>query len=70
MRRGSEAGPGGGGPPRWPPRLRSRLLSGALASAAEAEAAAEWVEHVSRLLARLPAPVLVVLRYLFAFLNQ
>lgn len=38
--------------------------------AAELEAVAERVEHVSRLLAQLPGPVLVVLRYLFAFLNQ
>ncbi|XP_060148775.1 rho GTPase-activating protein 4 isoform X4 [Globicephala melas] len=52
-------------PPIFPPELFRELLA-----SAEAEAAAEWVEHVSRLLARLPAPVLVVLRYLFAFLNQ
>lgn len=38
--------------------------------ATELEAPAERVEHVSRLLWRLPAPVLVVLRYLFTFLNQ
>lgn len=31
---------------------------------------AERVEHVSRLLGQLPAAVLVVLRYLFTFLNQ
>ncbi|XP_030706297.2 rho GTPase-activating protein 4 isoform X1 [Globicephala melas] len=52
-------------PPIFPPELFRELLA-----SAEAEAAAEWVEHVSRLLARLPAPVLVVLRYLFAFLNH
>ncbi|XP_024611582.1 rho GTPase-activating protein 4 [Neophocaena asiaeorientalis asiaeorientalis] len=52
-------------PPIFPPELFRELLA-----SAEAEAAAEWVEHVSRLLARLPPPVLVVLRYLFAFLNH
>lgn len=38
--------------------------------AAELEAVAERVEHVGRLLTQLPAPALVVLRYLFTFLNQ
>lgn len=38
--------------------------------AAELEAVAERAEHVGRLLTQLPAPVLVVLRYLFTFLNQ
>ncbi|XP_065756688.1 rho GTPase-activating protein 4 [Phocoena phocoena] len=52
-------------PPIFPPELFRELLA-----SAEAEAVAEWVEHVSRLLARLPPPVLVVLRYLFAFLNH
>lgn len=42
----------------------------AVAWAAELEAVAERVELVSQLLARLPRPVLVVLRYLFTFLNQ
>lgn len=41
-----------------------------MALATELEAVAERVEPVSRLLARLPGPVLVVLRYLFTFLNQ
>ena len=42
----------------------------AVAWATELEAVAERVELVSQLLARLPRPVLVVLRYLFTFLNQ
>lgn len=46
------------------------LLSGVVAVAAELEAIEERVELVSLLLARLPEPVLVVLRYLFTFLNQ
>ncbi|XP_012668670.1 rho GTPase-activating protein 4 isoform X3 [Otolemur garnettii] len=41
-----------------------------LVAASELEAVAERVEHVSRLLARLPPSVLVVLRYLFAFLSH
>ncbi|XP_021788080.1 rho GTPase-activating protein 4 isoform X7 [Papio anubis] len=52
-------------PPLFPPDLFSELLA-----SSELEAMAERVEHVSRLLWRLPAPVLVVLRYLFNFLNQ
>uniref|UniRef100_A0A2K5K150 Rho GTPase activating protein 4 n=1 Tax=Colobus angolensis palliatus TaxID=336983 RepID=A0A2K5K150_COLAP len=52
-------------PPLFPPDLFSELLA-----SSELEAAAERVEHVSRLLWRLPAPVLVVLRYLFTFLNH
>ncbi|XP_059943345.1 rho GTPase-activating protein 4 [Mesoplodon densirostris] len=52
-------------PPIFPPELFRELLA-----SAEAEAAAERVEHVSSLLARLPGPVLVVLRYLFTFLNH
>ncbi|XP_077845026.1 rho GTPase-activating protein 4 isoform X22 [Macaca mulatta] len=52
-------------PPLFPPDLFSELLA-----SSELEATAERVEHVSRLLWRLPAPVLVVLRYLFNFLNQ
>uniref|UniRef100_A0A8D2DGA5 Rho GTPase activating protein 4 n=1 Tax=Sciurus vulgaris TaxID=55149 RepID=A0A8D2DGA5_SCIVU len=52
-------------PPLFPPDLFSELLA-----SAELEAVAERVEPVSRLLARLPGPVLVVLRYLFAFLNH
>lgn len=46
----------------------SALLGMALAT--ELEAVVERVEPVSQLLTRLPGPVLVVLRYLFAFLNQ
>ncbi|XP_023561159.1 rho GTPase-activating protein 4 isoform X2 [Octodon degus] len=38
--------------------------------AAETEAVAEHVQPVGLLLARLPSPVLVVLRYLFTFLNH
>uniref|UniRef100_A0A2K6DBT4 Rho GTPase activating protein 4 n=1 Tax=Macaca nemestrina TaxID=9545 RepID=A0A2K6DBT4_MACNE len=52
-------------PPLFPPDLFSELLA-----SSELEATAERVEHVSRLLWRLPAPVLVVLRYLFNFLNH
>ncbi|XP_057574226.1 rho GTPase-activating protein 4 [Hippopotamus amphibius kiboko] len=52
-------------PPIFPPDLFGELLA-----SAELEAAAERVEHVSSLLARLPGPVLVVLRYLFTFLNH
>ncbi|XP_004695283.1 PREDICTED: rho GTPase-activating protein 4 isoform X2 [Condylura cristata] len=52
-------------PPLFPPDLFGELLA-----SVELEGPAERVEHVSRLLARLPSPVLVVLRYLFAFLNH
>ncbi|XP_004409252.1 PREDICTED: rho GTPase-activating protein 4 [Odobenus rosmarus divergens] len=52
-------------PPLFPPDLFRELLA-----SAELEAVAERVEHVSCLLAQLPAPVLVVLRYLFTFLNH
>uniref|UniRef100_A0A8C9AL40 Rho GTPase activating protein 4 n=1 Tax=Prolemur simus TaxID=1328070 RepID=A0A8C9AL40_PROSS len=52
-------------PPLFPPDLFGELLA-----TSELEAAAERVERVSRLLARLPAAVLVVLRYLFAFLGH
>ncbi|XP_078219797.1 rho GTPase-activating protein 4 isoform X8 [Callithrix jacchus] len=52
-------------PPLFPPDLFSELLA-----SSELEATAARVEHVSRLLWRLPAPVLVVLRYLFTFLNH
>lgn len=46
------------------------LLSWVVALATELEAMEDRVELVSRLLALLPGPVLVVLRYLFTFLNQ
>ncbi|XP_045644431.1 LOW QUALITY PROTEIN: rho GTPase-activating protein 4 [Ursus americanus] len=52
-------------PPLFPPDLFRELLA-----SAELEAMAERVEHVSRLLGQLPAAVLVVLRYLFTFLNH
>uniref|UniRef100_A0A8D1J770 Rho GTPase activating protein 4 n=1 Tax=Sus scrofa TaxID=9823 RepID=A0A8D1J770_PIG len=52
-------------PPIFPPDLFGELLA-----PAELEAPAERVEQVSSLLARLPGPVLVVLRYLFTFLNH
>ncbi|XP_035964782.1 rho GTPase-activating protein 4 isoform X1 [Halichoerus grypus] len=52
-------------PPLFPPDLFRELLA-----SAELEAVAERVERVGRLLAQLPAPVLVVLRYLFTFLNH
>lgn len=45
------------------------LLSWA-ALATELEAVGERIQPVSHLLSRLPRPVLVVLRYLFTFLNQ
>lgn len=43
---------------------------GVVAWVTELEAMEERVELVSRLLAQLPGPVLVVLRYLFTFLSQ
>ncbi|XP_054434128.1 rho GTPase-activating protein 4 isoform X3 [Pteronotus mesoamericanus] len=52
-----------------PPLFPSDLFRELLASA-ELEAMEERVELVSCLLAQLPGPVLVVLRYLFTFLNQ
>ncbi|XP_073918497.1 rho GTPase-activating protein 4 isoform X2 [Castor canadensis] len=52
-------------PPLFPPDLFNELLA-----SAELEAVVERVEPVSQLLTRLPGPVLVVLRYLFAFLNH
>ncbi|XP_053435479.1 rho GTPase-activating protein 4 isoform X2 [Nycticebus coucang] len=52
-----------------PPLFPSDLF-GELVAASELEAMAERVEHVSRLLAHLPPSVLVVLRYLFAFLSH
>ncbi|XP_014652993.1 PREDICTED: rho GTPase-activating protein 4 isoform X2 [Ceratotherium simum simum] len=52
-------------PPLFPPDLFRELLA-----SVELEAMAERVEHVSCLLARLPGSVLVVLRYLFTFLNH
>ncbi|XP_032330772.1 rho GTPase-activating protein 4 isoform X2 [Camelus ferus] len=52
-------------PPIFPPDLFGELLA-----SAELEAVAERVEHVSGLLAQLPGSVLVVLRYLFTFLNH
>ncbi|XP_036285941.1 rho GTPase-activating protein 4 isoform X1 [Pipistrellus kuhlii] len=52
-------------PPLFPPDLFLELLA-----SAELEALEERVELVSRLLAQLPGPVLVVLRYLFTFLSH
>ncbi|KAK1346344.1 hypothetical protein QTO34_000198 [Cnephaeus nilssonii] len=52
-------------PPLFPPDLFRELLA-----SAELEAMEERVELVSRLLAQLPGPVLVVLRYLFTFLSH
>ncbi|XP_037006999.2 rho GTPase-activating protein 4 isoform X1 [Artibeus jamaicensis] len=52
-----------------PPLFSSDLFTELLASA-DLEAMEERVELVSRLLAQLPGPVLVVLRYLFTFLNH
>ncbi|XP_021574976.1 rho GTPase-activating protein 4, partial [Carlito syrichta] len=52
------------------PPIFSPDLFGELLASSELEAAAARVEHVSRLLAQLPTAVLVVLRYLFTFLNH
>ncbi|CAI9150640.1 unnamed protein product [Rangifer tarandus platyrhynchus] len=52
-------------PPIFPPDLFGELLA-----SAELEAVAERVEHIASLLSQLPGPVLVVLRYLFTFLNH
>ncbi|XP_029417698.1 rho GTPase-activating protein 4 isoform X2 [Nannospalax galili] len=52
-------------PPLFPLDLFNELLA-----SAELEAVGERVEPMSRLLSRLPGPVLVVLRYLFTFLNH
>ncbi|CAH6779864.1 Arhgap4 [Phodopus roborovskii] len=52
-------------PPLFPLDMFSELLT-----SAELEAVGERVEAVSHLLSRLPRPVLVVLRYLFTFLNH
>ncbi|ELK09730.1 Rho GTPase-activating protein 4 [Pteropus alecto] len=52
------------------PPLFSPNLFGELLASAELEAMEDRVELVSRLLALLPGPVLVVLRYLFTFLNH
>ncbi|XP_055964657.1 rho GTPase-activating protein 4 [Sorex fumeus] len=51
--------------PLFSPELFMELLA-----SAELEAPAERVERVSCLLGRLPSAVLVVLRYLFSFLNH
>ncbi|KAM5221236.1 LOW QUALITY PROTEIN: rho GTPase-activating protein 4 [Ctenodactylus gundi] len=51
--------------PLFPPDLFLELLA-----SAETEVVAERVEPVSRLLEQLPGVVLVVLRYLFTFLNH
>ncbi|XP_050997079.1 rho GTPase-activating protein 4 [Acomys russatus] len=52
-------------PPLFPLDMFNELLA-----SAELEAVGERVESVSHLLSRLPRPVLVVLRYLFTFLNH
>ncbi|OBS66455.1 hypothetical protein A6R68_05003 [Neotoma lepida] len=52
-------------PPLFPLDMFNELLA-----SAELEAVGERVEPVSHLLSRLPRPVLVVLRYLFTFLNH
>ncbi|KAM4819042.1 rho GTPase-activating protein 4 [Thomomys bottae] len=52
-----------------PPLFQAELFNELLASA-ELEAMTARVEPVSRLLAQLPGAVLVVLRYLFTFLNH
>uniref|UniRef100_A0A8I6GIQ7 Rho GTPase activating protein 4 n=1 Tax=Rattus norvegicus TaxID=10116 RepID=A0A8I6GIQ7_RAT len=52
-------------PPLFPLDMFNELLA-----SAELEVVGERVELVSHLLSRLPRPVLVVLRYLFTFLNH
>ncbi|KAL6045396.1 hypothetical protein STEG23_020709 [Scotinomys teguina] len=52
-------------PPLFPLDMFNELLA-----SAELEDVGEWVEPVSHLLSKLPRPVLVVLRYLFTFLNH
>ncbi|XP_038173054.1 rho GTPase-activating protein 4 isoform X6 [Arvicola amphibius] len=52
-------------PPLFPLDMFNELLA-----SAELEAVGERIQPVSHLLSRLPRPVLVVLRYLFTFLNQ
>lgn len=52
-------------PPLFPLDMFSELLA-----SAELEAVGERIQPVSHLLSRLPRPVLVVLRYLFTFLNH
>lgn len=52
-------------PPLFPLDMFNELLA-----SAELEVVGDQVEPVSRLLSRLPRPVLVVLRYLFTFLNH
>ncbi|XP_035314346.1 rho GTPase-activating protein 4 isoform X1 [Cricetulus griseus] len=52
-------------PPLFPLGMFNELLT-----SAELEAVGERVEPMSHLLSRLPRPVLVVLRYLFTFLNH
>ncbi|XP_066213089.1 rho GTPase-activating protein 4 isoform X1 [Saccopteryx leptura] len=52
------------------PSLFPQDLFGELLASAQLEAMEERVEQVNRLLAQLPGPVLVVLRYLFTFLNH
>lgn len=57
--------------PQWPmAALTGFSPLGVVAWVTELEAMEERVELVSRLLAQLPGPVLVVLRYLFTFLSQ
>nr|XP_048313651.1 rho GTPase-activating protein 4 isoform X5 [Myodes glareolus] len=52
-------------PPLFPLDMFSELLA-----SAELEAVGERIQPVSHLLSRLPRPILVVLRYLFTFLNH
>ncbi|XP_038173052.1 rho GTPase-activating protein 4 isoform X4 [Arvicola amphibius] len=52
-------------PPLFPLDMFNELLA-----SAELEAVGERIQPVSHLLSRLPRPVLVVLRYLFTFLNH
>ncbi|CAO2621296.1 Rho GTPase-activating protein 4 [Lemmus lemmus] len=52
-------------PPLFPLDMFNELLA-----SAELEAVEERIQPVSHLLSRLPKPILVVLRYLFTFLNH
>ncbi|XP_038604206.1 rho GTPase-activating protein 4 isoform X2 [Tachyglossus aculeatus] len=51
--------------PLFPPEMFEDLLA-----TVQLEALAERVEHVKTMMSQLPSPILVVLRYLFAFLNH
>uniref|UniRef100_A0A6I8P9D6 Rho GTPase activating protein 4 n=1 Tax=Ornithorhynchus anatinus TaxID=9258 RepID=A0A6I8P9D6_ORNAN len=51
--------------PLFPPEMFEQLLA-----TVQLEAPSERVEYVKTMMSQLPSPILVVLRYLFAFLNH